>query len=561
MTARNTSRRVFLAGTAAVATATTAACSFDQGNGGGSGGNGGSDSGTVAINVNSFGPKPTFVNNFNPFSPTDGVVGSNYFYETLMYEDVNDEYKLKPWLAESLEFDPEGRKATVKLSDDATWSDGEKITADDVVYTVMELPKQAEEQKANATQQDFTVTKIDDLTVEASWDEEKFDVNGDRAVARVRVYPKHVFSAEDLASFTNPEPVTSTPLTLKQFTPQRVSFAVRDDHFMGEWDHIQEVNWTPFGSAEIGKSMILQGTLDWATMSMQNAQETIVAEGNHYWTVELVGCEGIQFNCAKAPFDDKNVRHAIYAALDTDQIHSLFDIGLKSTSPTTMDPKIFGDKVAEEYREPHTQDREAAKKYLADAGYTVEGGKLTKDGTTYDISFKTVADYVNWATWSDGIKAQLNDVLGLDVPILKIPDAQIWEQYATGEYDFGMTWIGGGPRISAVYADYHSKNFVPIGEEALGNTGRVNNPELDRLLDESRLEFDDDKLTELGYQMQKIVVEECYCAPFNPSASFLEASGANWEGFPQAPLEKGDIIPRPYGPEGWLTMQKLKPVQ
>jgi hypothetical protein len=56
------------------------------------------------------------------------------------------------------------------------------------------------------------------------------------------------------------------------------------------------------------------------------------------------------------------------------------------------------------------------------------------------------------------------------------------------------------------------------------------------------------------------VVEECYCAPFNPSASFLEASGKNFEGFPQMPLAEGDIIPRPYGPEGWQTMSKLVPL-
>ena len=59
--------------------------------------------------------------------------------------------------------------------------------------------------------------------------------------------------------------------------------------------------------------------------------------------------------------------------------------------------------------------------------------------------------------------------------------------------------------------------------------------------------------------MQKIVVDECYCGPFNPSASFLEASGQNFEGFPQMPLGEGDIIPRPYGPEGWKTMSKLVP--
>ena len=548
-----TSRRTFLGGTAAVA---AAGCSFDKG---GSGGDAGGGEAKAEINVNSFGPRPTFIENFNPFSPTDGVIGSNYLYDPLAYLDVNNEYEITPWLAESIEFDAEARTATVTLRDDITWSDGEKITTADLVYTVMELPAQAEKQKANVTSHQFEVTAVDERVAEFTWSEENADINGDRTLAVLAPYPKHVFEKEDLATFTNADPVTSSPLTVASFSPQRISFAVRDDHFMGAWDRIGTVNWVPYGSPEIGKSMILQGTMDMATLSLQNAEETIVAEGHHYWTVELVGSESLIFNTAKAPFDDKHVRHAIYAALDTDQIHSLFDIGLLSTSPTTMDEKVFGDAVVEEYRAPHVADAEAAKKWLADGGWSVEGGALVKDGTSYPVSFKTVADYVNWSTWSDGVKAQLKDVLGLDVSILKIPDAQIWDQFANGEFEIGMSWVGGGPHLSAVYSDWHSDNVKPIGESSDANYGRVENPELDELLDASRVEYDEAKLVELSQQMQKIVVDECYCGPFNPSASFLEASGRNFEGFPPMPLTKGDIIPRPYGPEGWQTMAKLTP--
>lgn len=553
----STSRRTFLAGTAAVtAAAAVAGCSFDKG---GTGGGASDGTASASINVNSFGPRPTFIENFNPFSPTDGVIGSNYLYDPLAYLDVNNEYEITPWLAESIEFDAEARTATVTLRDDITWSDGEKITTADLVYTVMDLPKQAEKQKANVTSYEFEVSAVDERVAEVTWSEDVADINGDRTLAVVTPYPKHVFEKEDLSTFTNADPVTSSPLTLASFSPQRVSFSVREDHFMGAWENIGTVNWVPYGSPEIGKSMILQGTMDMATLSLQNAEDTIVAEGNHYWTVELVGSESLIFNTAKAPFDDKHVRNAIYAALDTDQIHSLFDIGLLSTSPTTMDEKVFGDAVVEEYRAPHTADAAAAKKHLSDGGWSVEGGALVKDGKSHPVSFKTVADYVNWSTWSDGVKAQLKDVLGLDVSILKIPDAQIWDQFANGEFEIGMSWVGGGPHLSAVYADWHSDNALPLGESSPANYGRVKNSELDELLDAAKVEYDASKLVELNQQMQKIVVEECYCGPFNPSASFLEASGRNFEGFPQMPLGEGDVIPRPYGPEGWKTMSTLTP--
>src|SRR5699024_1294199 len=160
-------RRTFLAGSVAVAAAGAAAgCSFEKGGASADTGAGGEK---AEINVNSFGPRPTFVENFNPFSPTDGVVGSNLFYDPLAYLDVNNEYAITPWLAESIEFDPEARTATVTLRDDITWSDGEKITTDDLVYTVMELPKQAEEQKANVTAYEFEVSAVDERVAEVTW--------------------------------------------------------------------------------------------------------------------------------------------------------------------------------------------------------------------------------------------------------------------------------------------------------------------------------------------------------------------------------------------------------
>ena len=184
----------------------------------------------------------------------------------------------------------------------------------------------------------------------------------------------------------------------------------------------------------------------------------------------------------------------------------------------------------------------------------------SRTATSYPVSFKTVADYVNWSTWSDGVKAQLKDVLGLDVAVLKIPDAQIWDQFGTGEFEIGMNWVGGGPHLSAVYADFHSKDALPIGEaerrelrphpesRARRAAGRL--PRRVRR-DQARRAQPADAEDRGGGGLLR---------PFNASASFLEASGKNFEGFPQSPLGEGDIIPRPYGPEGWQTMAKLKPI-
>ncbi|MGJ6980200.1 ABC transporter substrate-binding protein [Aestuariimicrobium soli] len=563
-------RSLFLAAAAVAGTGVLASCSFDKttdasSTTSGSKGGAGDKQYTInTLNLNCFGPRPSFVNNFSPSSPAEGVIGTGFLYETLLWTDRINGNELKPWLAESFEFDRAKRTMSIKLRSDAKWSDGQPVTADDVVYTVVDMPAQAEKQKANAQTYPFTAKKVDDLTVEFSWPEDKADIEGDRAVGAVRPKPKHVYEKQNLATWTNADkPVTSTPLTLERFTPQQVTFAVRDDHFNGKIPHVKKVNWVTYGSADVGKNLMLQGKIDIATLSLQNPEETFVkqGEGNKYWTVYANSSEGFIFNCGKAPFNDVAVRKAVYAAIDTDKLHSLYDIGLPSISPTGLDPQVWGDQVKPELTEPHKADTEGAKKTLADAGWTVVGGNLTKDGKSYPISYKVVADYTNWSTWGDGVKDQLKSVLGIDCKVLRVPDAQIWEQYNKGEFDFGMSWVAGGTHMANIYADLDSASAVAVGEEATANAGRVKDPELDKLLAQAKAETDADKLKELGYQMQQLVVDKCYIGPVNPGANFIEASGKNWTGWPDK-LEGDAPVPLVYGTaDTWKLLQALTPTK
>ncbi|WP_203569069.1 ABC transporter substrate-binding protein [Aestuariimicrobium ganziense] len=561
-------RSLFLASAAVTGAAALAGCSFDKGespqtttNGSGSASSGGKTYTIDTYNLNVFGPRPSFVNNFSPASPAEGVVGTGFLYEAMLWSDRINGNELKPWLASEFSFDRPASKVTMKLRDDATWSDGKPITADDVVYTVMEMPEQAEQQKAKGETFDYTAKKVDDLTIEFTWPNDKTPIEGDRVVGNLRPKPKHIFSEQNLATFTNnSNPVTSTPLTLERFTPQQVTFAVRDDHFIGEIPHVKKVNWVTYGSEDVARNLLLQGKMDLATISLQNPQATFESrgEGNKYWTVYANNAESIIFNTARAPFNDRAVRKAIYAAIDSDKLHALFDIGLPSISPTGLDPAVWGDQVKSDLTEPHKPDIEAAKKLLADAGWTISGGNLTKDGKSHPLTYKVVANYTNWATWSDGIKAQLKEALGLDIKVLKIPEEQLFDQVDKGEYDFSMSWAASGTHMAQVYAGMHSKGIAPMGE-AGANTGRIKDPELDKLLDAAAAELDEAKLKDIGHQLQQRVVDECYIGPVNPGASFIEVSGANWTGY--ADKLEGDVaVPLMYGTaDTWRTLQTVVP--
>ncbi|MBF0849007.1 ABC transporter substrate-binding protein, partial [Streptococcus danieliae] len=71
-------------------------------------------------------------------------------------------------LAKSMETSADGKTVTVKLRDDVKWSDGEKFTADDVVFTYKQRAdkKNGRQNKMLVGDKLIEVKKIDDYTVE-----------------------------------------------------------------------------------------------------------------------------------------------------------------------------------------------------------------------------------------------------------------------------------------------------------------------------------------------------------------------------------------------------------
>jgi peptide/nickel transport system substrate-binding protein len=76
----------------------------------------------------------TFTSNFNPFSPNALPMTQQAVYEPLLI--VNPvKGAAVPWLGSSWKADPDGMGVTFTLRSGVKWSDGQPLTADDVVYT------------------------------------------------------------------------------------------------------------------------------------------------------------------------------------------------------------------------------------------------------------------------------------------------------------------------------------------------------------------------------------------------------------------------------------------
>jgi peptide/nickel transport system substrate-binding protein len=103
----------------------------------------------------------------NETSSTD--IGRLMFWSLLNFDVPTQE--IKPGLAESWTNSPDGKTWTFKLRKNLRWSDGEPLTADDVIFTWNNIIYNT---NINTVMRDpfivdgkeFTVTKVDDLTVQ-----------------------------------------------------------------------------------------------------------------------------------------------------------------------------------------------------------------------------------------------------------------------------------------------------------------------------------------------------------------------------------------------------------
>jgi peptide/nickel transport system substrate-binding protein len=160
----------------------------------------------------------------------------------LLYFDVPTQ-TVKPALAESWTNSPDGKTWTFKLRKNLHWSDGEPITADDVVFTWNDLiynpaiPNPVRDQFI-INDKKFVVTKVDDLTVQVVTPEvyapflQSFGAN-------IVVYPKHNLEKYANANFpsvygVNSDPkdiVCDGPYCLKQYKQAEYAVLERNPWF------------------------------------------------------------------------------------------------------------------------------------------------------------------------------------------------------------------------------------------------------------------------------------------------------------------------------------------
>lgn len=368
---------------------------------------------------------------------------------------TDDDFQIDDSGKATLALDQENNKATITLKEGLKWSDGEPLTAEDVIYSyeVIGHPDYTgirydgtfqnvvgmEEYHSGEADTISGITQVDDVTVEIEFQEVSPSMLQAGGGVWSYAMPKHYLEDVPVAELASSEKIRSTPVgdgpfRITKVTPgESVEYEANEYYWQGE-PKLDNVVVEVVPSSSIVPALE-NGTYDVA-LSMPTDLYASYAELPGYTLLgrEELSYTYIGFKLGKwdaeagevvydedAKMADKSLRQAMGYAIDNDAVAQRFYNGLRSNANTVI-PPVFGSFGATTEEVPgYYYDADKANQLLDDAGYVDtdnDGIREDSDGEPLQINFASmeggetaepIAQYYIQAWNEVGLDVQLTD--------------------------------------------------------------------------------------------------------------------------------------------------------
>jgi peptide/nickel transport system substrate-binding protein len=519
--------------TVALAASVVAACSSKN-----PGTSTGNTSKVTVLNVGM--PNGPQTENHNPFLGSSSGASLGYrwmIYEPLvMLNQIAPAEPGKPWLATKWEWTPDYKSLNLTIRDGVKWSDGQPMTADDVVYT-FQLLKDKPALNQNAIPYDSISANGNVVTV--TFKAPQF-VNQTK-VLTVFVVPKHQWSTfADPTTDTVKNPIGTGPYTLKSFTPQTTTLTVRDSYWQ-DLPQVKELRYTSYNDNNAETTALANGECEWGFVFIPNYQATYINKDpahNKLWFPPNLGIHGLWINTTKKPFDNPVLRRAMNMVINRDDIFNIGESGYfypKVESITGIPTPAGESFIAPEYKgQNHAVDVEGAKKLLTDAGFTLDG-KTLKDPSGKAVKL-TLTDPAGWSDYITDLEIIKDDLaqIGIAATVNKANQDAWFKNIDEGRFDAAMHWTNGGATPYDIYQNIMDGSILkPVGTGGVsGNYGRFNNADATKALSDYANAADEATRTAALNTLQKIMVDHMPMIPTSASNVGGEYNTKNWVGWP-----------------------------
>lgn len=417
-----------------------------------------------------------------------------------------------PDLAERWEISPDSTVFTFYLRDGLQWSDGEPLSAEDVIFTIERgvdkrtgsilqgrllgiagAPAYSDQQADQISGLEAPDPQTIRITLSAP---DAAFLTSLGMFSGFTLLPKHILGdvpPEQLKEhdFSMAPTVGAGAYLFDQYeTDQYAELHANPAYFEGEpaADRI----FLPILTPDVAVAQLQRGELDLMTLPVDEAERLQSDPNIQVLSVQSPSISQIAINNERSFFQDKRVRQAMVYAIDR---QGIVDSIMGGEAEVVNSPVIGPDWVGEPEVNPYPYDPDRARQLLEEAGWDAE--------QTIDMIY--VPGSKEQDAYGPVIQQQMREV-GLQVDLRPVEVAELRRRYIE-ETDYDLFLFGGGqyraePSLTAIY--YHSKNLTPAG----GNGTHYVNPEIDQLLDAGVATSDLDERAQIYHEVARIINED-----------------------------------------------------
>ena len=389
----------------------------------------------------------------------------------LVYQDTMGEYH--PLLASYTTED--AATWTYTIQDGMTWSDGEPVTAEDILFTL-------QYDQANGSANFEAQTNDEGKVTEAKYvgytvSDDKMSLSLTLASPNVRelsnmtsfrVMPKHIYEGKDTVTEAEGR-ITCGPYVLESFNKEAGTITFTVNAHYPQKPNVEKIVYQLFGNEDTMYLALQQGDIDmvWAysTGVAGTYQDVLSADGN----VALVNVAAanapavLAFNNAKGLFSDENLRQAVSYALNYAEFKTYFGSAYAEIPNRGFVPSTT---VGYQDTEKLTTDTAKAEEYMKAAGYAeknADGFYVNANGQIAAFTLTVNAAKETHVGYAELIKTQLEQFgiqVNLDAVDKDSYNAKTSNKFSENNitmeaaiYGYTAAGMGMGNGLGSIYVD------------------------------------------------------------------------------------------------------------
>lgn len=425
-----------------------------------------------------------------------------YIFDALV--EVDASMRPAPGIASRWEISPDATTFRFHLDQAATFEDGTRVTAEDVLFSVRKYADDSSQISGYLQGIDWKKSRIvDPQTVEIVFASGR---NAGQLYAfGFPVIAEHVYGKGDFQRDFNDKVVGNGPYRLVRRVPGSEIVLERRDDYRGVRPPVKTIVFKIIPNETVAWSALTRGEIDEMRISTEQfelgAADAEIRKKVVFHQFYELGYNFIAWNNKVEALSDPDVRRAFTMAIDRGAVvQHLYGGGARVMSgPFTVEQWAFNPSVPAIPFDPA-----GARSLLESKGWVDADGDGVRERGRKKLAIELLVAAEDNASVQQGQLYQqaLRDV-GVDLALRKLEGSTMIERVLTGKYE--AVFLGYSLDLDPdLFANFHSSQFTPEGQ----NWVFYSNPEVDELLAKGRVEVDAAKRRDMYMRVHELLARD-----------------------------------------------------